>query len=103
MEKRIPQLDKINQYKFYNLYVLGWEWDKSSKESSMNRFILEEIANDCSNDFDVPAEMILDDLEKDSISTRSTEHLLYMYTCKDSKSLSYYLTNVLSDTFKILL
>lgn len=103
MQNQIPKLDKIHYYKFYNLYVMGWEWDKSSEDSDMNGFILEEIANDFSNVINKPAETILNELTGESISTRSTEHLIYVYKNKDSDCLFYYLTNALSTTFKALI
>ena len=96
-----PNLDSIDQFKFYNLYGRDWKIDASEASTKFNKPILEEIADDFSEYTGIEYKSIMRIFGK-YILGKSGEDELLLYTSKGSKNVYYYFTYCFSDIYKTL-
>lgn len=99
----IPQFDKIELYKFYELYEYGWTWQYAKIAKRNNGYTLQAIAKDFAECSDISFSDIIKVLSPNNVIARCEEYLLLLYTYKYSSQVNYYLTHEVSKTYEGLI
>ncbi len=92
----------INHFKVYDLTKYGWIFENTNDGITNNQPIIEEISRDFSETTGLPFKTVIKVFDIDYIYSRSTEHLLLLFSNKGTNEVHYNFINANQSIYREL-